>query len=298
MNIRRANSVFGISLAAVLMSTLPAFAGGDIVELQSDGPGYSDWGGLYVGIHGGYGWGDQSSSYDFGSADANDFIIDHAGLSSGLNTDLEGSLFGGQVGIQKQFGSIVLGIEGSYSASLMDGSANANWGFNDIVCPFGCFGIAADGTQSLDVDVDNIFTLAGRVGYAADLWMVYVKGGYASADIDVGSGISGVGTVCVVLCGSAPINASGDSDKRHDGWMLGAGFERKLHPNVTLGVEYNYIDLNARTHSIDAPLEIGPIDIPGGYSVRVDPDAIHTVSLRLNLKLDKPDEPVVAAPLK
>jgi opacity protein-like surface antigen len=104
--------------------------------------------------------------------------------------------------------------------------------------------------------------------------------------------------LCFVGCLTAPVSSSGDSDKRHDGWVVGGGIEKMIYPNLTLGVEYNYIDLSSRTHSVDAPLNIGNFaQVPGGFKVRVDPDAIQTVTLRLNFLLNAPTY-AEAAPLK
>ncbi len=93
------------------------------------------------------------------------------------------------------------------------------------------------------------------------------------------------------------MDATGDSEKRHDGWLIGAGVERKIHHNVSVGLEYNYINLGAETRRVNAPLVISNfVEIEGGHKVRVDPDEIHSVTLRLNFLLNEPDR--AAAPLK
>jgi outer membrane immunogenic protein len=255
------------------------------------------WSGVYVGLHAGYGWNDTAGAYDFG--DFNDVLFEDVGLSSSLDDKLEGYIVGGQLGLQRQFGNIVLGIEGTLSATDMDGSSSAEWGFNAIECFGLCFGAAAEGTQSLEVEIDNLFTVTGKLGFAYEDWLFYAKGGYASADIGVTSSIVGDGIGCFFACVFPfDVSAVGSSEKRHDGYVIGGGLERMIHPNLTVGVEYSYVDLGSRTHSIDAPLNISDVvEIEGGHKVRVDPDEIHTVSLRMNFLLNGPEH-VEAAPLK
>jgi outer membrane immunogenic protein len=71
-----------------------------------------DWAGAYVGINGGYAWGDfDTSAGDFSGEDA---------------------LGGFQIGYNKQLGSVVIGVEGDVQASAIDGasggtSTSLNW---------------------------------------------------------------------------------------------------------------------------------------------------------------------------
>lgn len=242
-----------------------------------------DWDGLYVGLHAGYGWSDARGDYDFG--DFNDVLFDVVGISPSLSTDLDGYVAGGQVGLQRQFGNIVLGIEGTLSATDLSGSASADWGLSIFNTPF------LEGTQSLNVDMDDLYTVTGRVGFAQDRWLAYLKGGYASADVAVHSAFAGN------ILGLVQFGAAGSSEKRHDGWIIGGGVEHLIHPNLTLGVEYNYIDLGSRTHTVDSPLVVSGVGaIDASHKVKIDPDEIHTVALRLNFKFGAHES--VAPPLK
>ena len=272
--------------SVALMAGVSAATAGGFYGSTKDIPSYPNWSGLYVGVHGGYGWTDIGSAYNFGTF--NDVLIDDVGLADGFKTGVDGYVVGGHIGLQRQIGKLVIGIEGTASATDMDGSSRAQWGFDDISCGFGCFGLAGEGTQSLRVSMDNLLTVTGRLGYAYDKLLLYVKGGYASADIDVASSISGDVTGCFFGCITFPVSAAGNSEKRHDGSTLGGGIETMIRPNLTIGIEYGYIDLGARTHSIAAPLEIGSlVDLPAGHKVRIDPDEIHTVTLRVNFLLEK-----------
>ncbi len=59
-----------------------------------------DWAGFYIGIHGGYGWGD--TKFDFFTGD---------------NPKLKGGLVGGHAGYNWQYGSVVAGLEVDFDAT-------------------------------------------------------------------------------------------------------------------------------------------------------------------------------------
>jgi outer membrane immunogenic protein len=60
----------------------------------------SDWAGFYIGINGGYGWGDTS------------FDIHPIG-----NATLKGGVFGGHAGYNWQYGSVVAGLEADFDGA-------------------------------------------------------------------------------------------------------------------------------------------------------------------------------------
>jgi len=103
---------------------------------------YFSWTGLYAGLNGGYGWG-RSKWSDLGS-----------------NFNLNGGLFGGQVGYNWQFGQFVYGLEGDVDWSDVRGTA----------------GVVTTRNSMLS-------TVRGRVGFAADRWMPYLTGGLAIGNI-------------------------------------------------------------------------------------------------------------------
>src|SRR5262249_36552516 len=91
--------------------------------------------------------------------------------------DTSGVVGGGQVGCNYQFApNWVIGIEGDGSAADIKGDATAT-----------ILGI----TGTAHVRTDWIASVTGRVGWAADRWLVYAKGGAAwagdnySADVPI-----------------------------------------------------------------------------------------------------------------
>jgi outer membrane immunogenic protein len=74
--------------------------------------------------------------------------------------------------------------------------------------------------------------LAGRIGYAWDRWLGYVKGGAAWAHDT--HRIFNIGIVPEVLDAAATVTRWG--------WMVGAGIEYGLAPNWSAKIEYDYMD--------------------------------------------------------
>jgi opacity protein-like surface antigen len=104
---------------------------------------YADWSGVYLGIQGGYGWGKQSFDVIFdsfgGPGDAGNIANILNGTESVLFPAFSGSgvgpfdsikqkgwLFGGFAGVQKQWGSWVLGLEADFDATRIKGTANSS----------------------------------------------------------------------------------------------------------------------------------------------------------------------------
>ncbi|MGB6535201.1 MAG: outer membrane protein [Xanthobacteraceae bacterium] len=157
--------------AVALVATTPAFAA-DLIPppgpppqapatyVPTIAPIYN-WGGIYVGLNGGYGFGDSNWG---------------APASTG-NFDVDGGLFGATLGFNYQVGSFVFGVEGDGDWTDIKGSAGA------AVCPGTC-----------QTSNEWLATLRGRVGYAIDRVLVYGTAGGAGGNIK-GTLTTPVGTV-------------------------------------------------------------------------------------------------------
>ena len=152
---------------------------------------YYNWTGFYAGVNGGYGFGTSNWS------------------ALGSSFDVNGGMFGGQVGYNWQFGQFVYGLEGDADGTDLRGSTSV----------LGCAGTVCR-TKN-----DFLATVRGRVGYAADRWMPYLTGGLAIGDIRT----------------SVPGFTS--SDTTNAGWTIGGGLEAALVGNWTAKAEYLYVDL-------------------------------------------------------
>jgi outer membrane immunogenic protein len=113
------------------------------------------WSGFYVGINGGYGWGDVDVSNASGS---------------GTSSNQTGWLIGGTLGYNLQTGNWVWGLEGDLDYALIKGKTSSTTA---------CVG----GTCTIK---DTYFaTTRGRIGYAFDRWLPYATFGAAFSGVKV-----------------------------------------------------------------------------------------------------------------
>jgi outer membrane immunogenic protein len=145
----------GVIAAALLMAPLAAQAA-DLRSPAYKAPAYSapgfSWSGFYVGLNGGYGWGDASFS---------DPVIGN------FTTRATGGLGGGTLGYNLQTGSWVWGVEGDFDMSTVKGTDTINCGGS------GC-----------EVSNSWLATARGRIGYAGwSNWLPYFTGGAAYGDL-------------------------------------------------------------------------------------------------------------------
>ena len=165
-----------------------------------------DWTGFYIGIHGGYAWGDR-----------NLLELEESDPPFDVN-DLEGFYGGAQVGYNRQFGSwFVAGIEGEFSGGDIDGSAEI---FN------------GEDTDRAHVESDWTGTIGGRIGasFCKNKLLAYAKGGGAFAhfcyrvDMDVPS-----------------TGEHWDADEIHIAPMVGAGLEYAINCHWSVKFEYKHL---------------------------------------------------------
>ena len=141
--------IASLAAGAALLSLTPAFAADMPVAQQPMDAVVQeasfDWTGFYVGVYGGFGWGDLD--------------IDDGAIES----DVEGGLAGGTVGYNMQSGNFVYGIE-----------ADGGWA-----------GIESqDFLPGEDNNLKWTSTVRGRLGYAFDNFMIYGTGGAAIGGIE------------------------------------------------------------------------------------------------------------------
>jgi outer membrane immunogenic protein len=118
------------------------------------------WTGIYIGVNGGYAFGDSNWS---------DPILGSTG-----NFSTSGWLIGGTLGGNYQWGQFVLGIEGDGDWQNLKGTTNSVAGS----CGVGCT------TQS-----DWLATVRGRAGYAFDRILIYGTGGAAFGNLQAAAGV-------------------------------------------------------------------------------------------------------------
>lgn len=264
------------SVAATVALSGGAQAGGSLKDLPPPETVY-DWSGVYVGVHAGGTSFDQDTEFE-------KFHL--KGMGKGATHELEGWLAGGQVGLQRQIGRFVFGLEASLSAGDVNDTASDSFEFRAVSGrpPF-AFGVFGSGDERITADMRHLLLLTGRLGFTWNQWMIYAKGGYAGAEIGTKTQLAGELGGCLFVCGSEDYSISGKTSERHHGWTIGGGLEFMVRQNLILGVDYNYVDLGSKTHKGAAVGEFAGFDFNPEYAMKVNPDAMHTVVARLSIKL-------------
>jgi outer membrane immunogenic protein len=95
------------------------------------------------------------------------------------------------------------------------------------------------GVLSSSAEIGWAGSVRGRLGYTQGNWMVYGTGGLAFADLDMKASIS------------TPFVAyTNQNDKWAAGYVVGAGVEYMLTPNITVRGEYLYSDYGRQTLAV------------------------------------------------
>jgi outer membrane immunogenic protein len=224
--------------SAMAMVTKPS--DGAVYKSPTPSPMISyNWSGFYVGAHLGGGlanmqWTDPDPTIgDLGSHNAT------------------GPLGGIQGGYNWQMGRLVLGVEGQYSfANLKGDHENTNpFAFDNGV------GLIQTGAvvRRFFTKVDDIATIAGRIGFASDpidRTLFYAKGGAAFAKTNYNEQINVSEKNCLAPCTVLNGNGSLNGSQNRWGWMVGAGLEHGLTENWSAKIEYNYLDFGTKTVSL------------------------------------------------
>jgi high affinity Mn2+ porin len=198
-----------------------------------------DWTGFYIGAHAGYGRGTSSA-----------VLIDPLLATTATNSAFSGMIGGVQAGYNFQMPSgLLLGVE-------------ADLTFPNYLTSNSIVGLLATPRSAVVEQWDYAGTVRGRIGYAANHWLLYATGGLAYAGER--------------FVNSPPI---GDEEKHLNvrlGWAAGAGVEYAFAPNWSLRLEYLY----NRFEKADVRLASGT-----QYSSTLD---FQSLRVGLNRKVDWP----------
>jgi outer membrane immunogenic protein len=161
-----------------------------------------NWTGIYLGINGGW------ARDNVGTPAAN-FV----------QPDTSGGAFGGQVGFNYQWQQLVLGAE--FDGDWLGLKASAL-----------CFNPAF----TCSTEINDQFSLRGRLGFAVDRFLIYGTGGVAWTTFK-GSTATGGTTFS-------------DSSSR-SGWIAGGGVEYAIWNNLIIGAEYLHADYGSHDMNYD-----------------------------------------------
>ena len=171
---------------------------------------------------------------------------------------------GGHVGLQKQWGSVVLGAEAAYT-----------WMDQQATSP------SSDGVTSLTSTAKSLLLVTGKFGAAWDNILAYAKAGYALGDVDYRTTATSTGVLLTT------------SSRQEQGWTAGVGLEYALWDHVILGVEYDYVKFNSGPASrrppgagptgttvteagIDTQIGHGPAELQTRWRATVRPEVVPT----------------------
>ena len=216
---------------------------------------YFDWTGGYVGVFGGYGWGDARASSAYNSDSEDFYNIDDQSYS----LDPDGFFAGLTAGYNMDFGGFVLGVEGELGYLGLDGSA---------IDPNN----APDQDTRTRFEADFYGALYARAGAAFDRVLIYGKGGVAFLNADARTVDDCIGID--IGCGTETLTMTGDDTMV--GWMVGAGIEWALTESLSVKGEYAYFDFGDIRTS-------GEASETGFYTQKIDLD-VHTVKVGLNYR--------------
>lgn len=217
-------------MAVGLMGSLVMAAPSHAAELgQISGPGATHmWGGFYVGVNGGYGWG----SHEWPELDKN-YSADGwlAGATGGFNIDT---------------GDWIFGFEMDYDWTGMSGSKTGYPSYYTV--------------RHVKTDLETLGTARVRAGYdvgdATNPLLLYLTGGLAFGNVKA----SLQDTTCFDGC-----STYGGSDKRvHFGWAYGAGAEYAFDDQWSAKLEYLRVDLRSQSYSIPVSYYEGPVHVSVG----------------------------------
>lgn len=194
----------GVALTA-LAAAFPSFAA-DLPPYSAPPPYYApmpvfSWSGLYFGVNGGYGFGTfmGGGTAPFGSADA--------------------GVFGATAGYNYQIDNFVLGIE-----------SDIDWtGFKSSKTYL-------PGPITESAQLDDLWTVRGRLGYAINNVLLYATGGYAGGMIRTH-----------LTDPTLPGGTTFSSTTYNNGFAIGGGLEYAFNNVVSVKSEYLYTSLDRQS---------------------------------------------------
>ena len=223
-----------------------------------------NWDGFYIGLNGGYSWGRSRTSVDYFNTTTGLPVVPPVGSITDASFNLNGGVFGGQIGYNWQSSNWVFGLEADLQWSGQRGSATFLCAAGAVPVP----GAAAlpgpclpgstflpPGTLGAGLSVDQRLewfgTVRGRLGVlVTPAVLLYATGGLAYGSVKTDAVLSSITPAGV------PVAAASSSSTTHAGWTIGGGIEAHLGGNWTGKAEYLYMDLGTFSSTVALPAAI------------------------------------------
>jgi outer membrane immunogenic protein len=169
-------------------------------------PPVTNWKGLYIGGHVGLATGQTEGGVPGAPFTNTDY-------------DINGAMWGGHVGYNFQFNRYVVGVEGTFDGTNLEG---------DTTCVL---------ILNCRREADWIGTVVGRAGYlVTPNTLIYGMGGVAWGKLNTDVSILGFKFL--------------SGDEVHTGWTAGAGIEQAFGDRITARIEYAHVDLGDETTTL------------------------------------------------
>ena len=226
-------------------------------------PAAYDWSGFYLGLSAGAAFNNSEVDNNFNytgpgvgpvtADDINDRLNDFEDQVGDDDAVFTG---GAMLGYNWQHDSLVLGVEADINYA--DFSNEVSREFNDLDLPF-ITGDLTDGTSNLSFDANWYGTLRGRLGFAADNFLIYGTGGLAYGHMEASADVE------LIDDDGETVGYEASTDSTNWGWTAGAGVEYGIN-NWSLGLEYLYVDLGSAEWDADVSETVADANISGALA--------------------------------
>jgi outer membrane immunogenic protein len=241
-----------IAAGSLLALAAPAVAADMRMPMKAPpvaAPIVTSWSGFYIGLNGGYSWGRSRSDATFTAAGV-PFVPPAASILSN-SLDLNGGLFGGQIGYNWQISNWLIGLEGDGQWARERGSGTFTCATVALIAAAVIPGVCAAGVSApVTQTIEAFGTVRGRLGLLVtpDV-LLYGTGGLAVGSIKTDLALANAAGVVAVV---------GSSSTTRVGWTAGAGIEGMFAPHWSAKLEYLYMDFGTLTNSLAvAPTGLG-----------------------------------------
>jgi outer membrane immunogenic protein len=191
-----------------------------------------DWTGIYGGAHVGGAWMNDVVTTTTTT------ILQPAGTATKVAP--MGVAGGVQAGVNFQFSPVVVGFEGTWTWTSLTGTH---------ITPSPLTGAFSQSSTSA---APYVATAAGRIGFAANDFLFYAKGGGAWMRVDYTQAVA-----------AGPVFSLQTMNDNRSGYVVGVGGEFGMTENLSAKLEYDYLGFGTKTYTfanLSAP--VGGINTP------------------------------------
>ncbi len=263
------------AIAVALVGT-PALAADMAVPAHSYYPtslpaAIYDWTGIYLGGH--IGGGMLVDSVSQNGSSPNNF-----NLASSGSLRPAGVVGGAQVGANYEFAPWVVGVEGSWTDSGIQGNTLIACSACTVQVPIPNSNPPQSSTMGVPQERFTSQALwfaavTGRFGYAANDWLFYGKAGGAWMHVRYAEDLLGAGIPSQQIPAGGTIATQVLTDNR-TGFTVGSGIEFGLVENLSAKIEYDFYDFGSKNYNFNA---ITPVSVSSN---------LHTIIVGLNYKFN------------